>query len=233
MFDTTSIRTLLGAAVAATLPLLASCGGAGAGAGGSAGLLTTQPTNSGVNKVQVVRMGTGNEITKVDDTKNAVPYTAAVGDADGNPVAGVQVSASLRSLRYRKGTFIWNGDFWQQVVTAECSNEDLNGNLVLDPGEDTNGDTYLTPANAAVATPSSAVSAATGFVDMKVTYPRDHSLWLEARLTVEASIGAGTESTASRDFWLPGVANDYTKQDQGPPGFVSPYGMSANCADPF
>jgi hypothetical protein len=181
-----------------------------------------------------VRIGTGNEITKVDMTKNTVPFTALVTDSSGNAVSGVSILASLMPLRYAKGTWTWSGSAWQQIVNATCDSEDVNGNSQLDPGEDVNGDGVLTPGNVAVTqvTAPDAKTDATGFADLEITYPRWYSRWVEVRLRVTATVVAGTEGAAETDFVLPILANDIASESVAPPGIPSPFGTAPNCNTP-
>ena len=137
-----------------------------------------QATLTVSRSVLVVRIGTGNEIEKIDDTKNGMPYTVIVSDSSGNPVKDVLIQASLVPLRYFKGFYTWDGKKWATQYTLDpvppalegvtvtniyqCANEDTNGNGQLDPpqglrlGEDDpantigNGDGLLTPGNPAV-----------------------------------------------------------------------------------
>ncbi len=71
-----------------------------------------------------------------------------------------------------------------------------------------------------------------GNVDLKITYPRDQSTWLEVRLRVTAAVVAGTEGVAQTTIVLPGLASDYTSQTVSPPGPVSPYGSAGSCTVP-
>ncbi len=148
-----------------------------------------QATLTVSRSVLVVRIGTGNEIEKIDTTKNGMPYTVIVSDSSGNPVKDVLIQASLVPLRYFKGFYTWAGTAWATEYTTipvppalvgvtvtnlyQCANEDTNGNGQLDPpqgarlGEDDpgntigNGDGLLTPGNPAV------VSFNTGFENGK------------------------------------------------------------------
>jgi len=211
------------------------------------GTAITDDTTLTVSRRELsVLIGTGNEIEKLDSTKNAVPYTAIVSDSSGNPVENVLVQASLVSVRYLKGAYRWSGSIWEKIPGqgAVCFNEDVNGNgqLDTDTGEDLatggtgygNGDGKLTPGNPAVVTfvTAGGKTNAGGNVDMKVTYPRDRSTWLEVRLRVTAAVVAGTEGVAEVSFVLPGLAADYTNQNVAPPGATSPYGAGSDCRNP-
>ena len=198
--------------------------------------------------VLVVRIGTGNEIEKIDTTKNGVPYTVIVSDSSGNPVKDVQIQASLEPLLYFKGFYIWDGSTqWVKSIDQQCANEDTNRNGLLDPpqgltpGEDDpangigNGNGILTPGNPAVVAFNSGFengkTNALGYLDMRVIYPREYATWLQVRLRVTAVV-AGTEGVGAATFILPGVAGDYTSATVAPPGSSSPYGISTTCTLP-
>ena len=198
--------------------------------------------------VLVVRIGTGNEIEKIDTTKNGVPYTVIVSDSSGNPVKDVQIQASLEPLLYFKGFYIWDGSTqWVKSIDQQCANEDTNRNGDLDPaqgstlGEDDpangigNGDGKLTPGNAANVTFNTGFETgktnALGYLDMRVIYPREYASWLQVRLRVTAVV-AGTEGVGTATFILPGIAGDYTSATVAPPDVVSPYGTSTTCTLP-
>jgi Bacterial Ig-like domain (group 1) len=198
--------------------------------------------------VLVVRIGTGNEVEKIDTTKMGRPYTVIVSDSSGNPVKDVLIQASLVPLLYFKGFYIWNGvDQWVKSVNYQCANEDTNGNGQLDPaqgatlGEDDpangigNGDTFLTPGNPAVVAFNAGFETgktnSLGYLDMRVIYPREYATWLQVRLRVTAVV-AGTEGVGIATFTLPGVAGDYTSATVAPPGVFSPYGQASACTNP-
>jgi len=198
--------------------------------------------------VLVVRIGTGNEIQKIDTTKNGVPYTVIVSDSSGNPVKDVLIQASLQPLLYFKGFYTWNGtDFWVKTLNQQCANEDTNGNGQLDPaqgatlGEDNpangigNGDGLLTPGNPAVVAFNPGFETgktnSLGYLDMQIIYPREFSTWLQVRLRVTAVV-SGTEGVATATFNLPGLAGDYTSATVAPPGRNSPYGSQSTCTLP-
>ena len=198
--------------------------------------------------VLVVRIGTGNEIEKIDTTKNGMPYTVIVSDSSGNPVKDVLIQASLEPLLYFKGFYIWDGSTqWVKSIDQQCANEDTNRNGLLDPpqgltpGEDDpangigNGNGILTPGNPAVVAFNSGFengkTNALGYLDMRVIYPREYATWLQVRLRVTAVV-AGTEGVGAATFILPGVAGDYTSATVAPPGSSSPYGISTTCTLP-
>lgn len=189
-----------------------------------------------------VRIGTGNQITKIEGPDpeaapvfNEVPYGVVVTDAEGNPVAGVTLKSFVFSQAYQTGTWFWDAasepPVWRQNVVATCAGEDANENLLLDPGEDVNNDGQLTPGNVAAAffgETGEALLAQTddkGSAIMRVRYPRDRSEWVQVRVRVTATIPNGTEGKEERTFWLPMLSSDVTDAVVPPPGAVSPYGV--------
>ncbi|MEI6545560.1 MAG: Ig-like domain-containing protein, partial [Burkholderiales bacterium] len=222
---------------------------------GTPSVAASQASLTVSRSVLVVRIGTGNEIEKIDSTKNGVPYTVIVSDSSGNPVKDVLIQASLVPLVYFKGRYWWNNvDQWLktnpvtgEVTNYQCANEDTNGNGQLDPaqgatlGEDDpangigNGDTLLTPGNPAVVAFNTGFETgktnALGYLDMRVIYPREYATWLQVRLRVTAVV-AGTEGVGTATFTLPGIAGDYTSATVAPPGVFSPYGKASVCTNP-
>lgn len=192
-----------------------------------------------------VRIGTGNELVKVEELGaapvfNEMPYGVVVTDSAGNPVAGVTLNATVFSLTYGKG--YWspvaqcNVGFevcWLQVVQGVCASEDLNENLLLDRvplNEDLNGDGVLTPGNVAAAYFGATGLATTAVTDdkgssvLRIRYLRDRSAWVKVRLRITASVPDGTEGAEKVEFWLPMLASDVANPGVSPPGAVSPYG---------
>lgn len=231
----------------ALLGVLATAAVAGCGSGGGEREFDAEPTTptatTAVDAIKAlqVRIGTGNEITKVANTDpqaapvfNEMPWGIVVTDADGNPVAGVSLKSVVFSQAYRMGTWYWDGaattPVWKQSVSATCAGEDVNENLKLDAGEDRNADGQLTPGNVAAAffgETGEAVIAQTdamGSAVLRVRYPRDRSEWVQVKLRVVASIPNGTETTEDRLFWLPVLSSDVTDPVVAPPGANSPYG---------
>ena len=96
-----------------------------------------------------ISIGTGNLISSNTDSTYTKEFAAFVTDADSNPIENAQLTfrappnPAARGGVYRKGTWSWVNDpgVWVAVVTAECANEDVNGNGILDPEDfDENGD---------------------------------------------------------------------------------------------
>jgi hypothetical protein len=201
-------------------------------------------------------MGTGNkiDITKGDAVYQIV-YTVFAVDSNGAPLPNVQVTTSVLPVAYGKGQLACGGTSYAPVystLTTDpdayngqklCTNEDTdytgninslglcpNGSGGTYPCKDYNRNNKLDPGNVAVVSPASAMTDANGRVDVAITYPRDHSYWTEVTLKASTTV-QGTESSTSATFVLVGEIDDY-KCSTGPPGFTSPYGVAATCANP-
>jgi hypothetical protein len=190
-----------------------------------------------------ITLGTGNEIFETRPTNYEMPFKAIVTDANSNPVAGVRVELNLTPLRYFKGTYVEvtdvNGGFlrWGTAVAVRCTNEDiLTGEITKDRNgildgidEDLNGDGVLQPGNVATL-PAFVTTDATGIAEFRIDYPQDHANWVEVELEARTSV-AGSESAERTTFILPVLADDVDDRNNTPPGFTSPFGVSASCTD--
>ena len=123
------------------------------------------------------------------------------------------------------------------------ANEDVFLNGILDPAErlhldgivdineDFNHDGSLTPGNVATTT-SNIITDALGFATTTVAYAQNFASWAKVTLTAKITV-AGSETTSSVSFTLPGLAADYTNVTVAPPGRVSPFGQRRNCKSRF
>src|SRR5581483_325694 len=180
-----------------------------------------------------IALGTGNKISAPTTTTYAMPFSAVVTDAAGNPApAGTVFRLAVISVAYQKGAFITCGPPWVPTYTIPapslrssfgqgCPSEDVNTNGILDPGEDANSNNTLEPGN--VVTVPSTVNLVDGVATFNLTYPSDRAYWVEVTLKATASV-AGSESVETTTFVLPGLADDYSKCEVAPPGQISPYG---------
>jgi hypothetical protein len=198
-------------------------------------------------------LGTGNTI----DTSQGVAiyqivYTVLAVDSQGAALANVPVTVSVLPVAYGKGVLACatNATYWSPAYstattdpdsykgTKLCQNEDTDytGNInslgVVGgiPVKDYNQNGKLDPGNVAVVTPSTGTTDATGRLNVNVTYPRDHSYWVEVTLVASTTV-QGTQSSTSSTFVLQGALTDYLCTI-GPPGPVSPYGVANTCANP-
>lgn len=187
-----------------------------------------------------VRVGTGNQIRKIDETTNEMPWTARVTDSSGNAVAGAAVQTSIVGVRFSKGTYYPLGSTWSRGGETSgsppfaCISEDRNENGRMDPGEDLDRDGKLEP----VGVPSVVVNApgsrsdANGEAGIAVRYEREYGGWVEVRLRVTMATIAGTEGVDERTFVLPVLSNDLQDLMVPPPGAPSPFGVTSDCAKP-
>ena len=117
---------------------------------------------------------------------------------------------------------------------AGCASEDVNNNGILTTGpggNDYNANGKLDPGLVAATDVPNATTANGGSASVNLIYPKDHAYWVGIRLTATATV-AGTQSSTSADFWLPGAAIDYGTKTTAPPGPNSPYGQALTCKDP-
>jgi hypothetical protein len=112
-----------------------------------------------------------------------------------------------------------------------CLNEDVNGTGIFDASEDLNLNGRLDPGDVAAVTPGTVTTDSTGTANVNVTYPEDHALWVQVKLTATATVN-GTQSTTSAVFPLPMEASKLTTPTVDPPGRFSPYGISNSCSNP-
>ncbi|GAC10236.1 Ig-like domain-containing protein [Paraglaciecola chathamensis] len=179
--------------------------------------------------------GTGNTIQSPTESSYTKEFSAFVTDPDSNPVenANVTFSAPPKAFNvggtYEKGfwTFNTTTNIWNKNVTAVCDNEDLNGNGILDEGEDINGDAQLTPGNV-VAVQSQGITDANGQVLFTLSYPKAFGAWTTVSITANGE-SQGSESSEQHDYGLSVASDDLTDSASPPP--ANPYGESANCND--
>lgn len=169
-----------------------------------------------------VELGTGNTISAVDSTSYMMPWSAIVTDANRNPVAGAKVTATLTAVNYRKGVWVfrtsWQPASYYGTDLLSCASEDINGNNLLDVGEDLNGNRRLDPGSPATVqvTSEGGATGANGLAQLAVTYPKSFGEWTEVimRVTIATS---GTESTITRQFYLPVLGEDVNDIKKAPP----------------
>ena len=206
-------------------------------------VVTNTTTLTVAGQSLLVRVGTDNLVLKTPPVY-VKTYAAVVTDSAGNAVVGNSVRFALRPGRYFKGYYQYDAGVkqWVQVITtpAGCPNEDLNFNGILDvppvvavneddPTSNGNGNGRLDPGNVATVT-GIGVTNASGIATASVTYPEDHSNWVEE--TIEARTGVvGNDPPAVSTFVLQGLATDYLDPNTQPPGYISPYGIGGSCHD--
>jgi hypothetical protein len=188
-------------------------------------------------------LGTGNQISVLNELQYQKSFSVQVSDNDGNPAGGTAVTVRLRNLNYYKGYYVVSGDSWVAVYSTICDAEDINNNGVLQAGEDINGNGRLDPTNAATisAHPSETptftpgtgtiVTDENGFGYFSITYPKSEALWVKVRLTASADV-AGTESSEIYESTLAVLVTDLSSTSVTPPGGVeSKYGVAVDCSN--
>lgn len=113
--------------------------------------------------------------------------------------------------------------------------EDLNSNGILDFGEDANGSCRIEAGNVATVVDQASgtgtvTTDANGFGIVDVFYAQEFARWVEVTLEAKTSV-QGTEFAESTTFFLDIAASDVNNEDITPPGVISPFGQSNNCAD--
>lgn len=176
-------------------------------------------------------IGRASKITVPDILTYALPMAALVADSNGNPVPGAVVSLSVWPDSYTTGSYYRitpitpsnTGTRYCATTTAGISqttntigggpiatfaNEDINENLILDVGEDANGDGLLTPPNSSAGQlPTTVTADSNGIVHFDLTYLKQSAIWISVRLRARAFV-QGSESTSSFTFSLPAEVSD-------------------------
>ena len=170
-------------------------------------------------------------------------YVVSVVDSAGNAKPDVNLSVSVDLPTYYKGFLcgykvgeceapgVTGG--WIRVVTATCTNEDLNRNGVLENGEDTDNDARLDPGKSDVSVRLlSTKTGVDGLAVLQIEYPRNFGFWVAAHITVNASGISGTEGRATYvQDPVPVPTSALTNLQDSPAFIVSPYGIAPSCAD--
>lgn len=184
-----------------------------------------------------IKLGTGDELIELDDTRYALPYSVLVTDVEGNGVQGATVDLQAIPEFYYKGFYVVALDQEGELVwvpirtTGPCINEDLNRNGLLDPGEDDagtgNDSGTLEPGNViSVVSPQS--TDADGFALFQMPYAQQFANWVDVRLEARGAV-AGSEAASRELVTLPINALELLDTDSVPPGVTSPFGVSGDC----
>jgi hypothetical protein len=187
------------------------------------------------NRAFDISIGTGNLIESPDDTTYLKEFAIFVTDSVGQPIEGVSLTASTTPVKYtndgqyRKGYWVWEDPIWVPYYTASCDNEDINANGILDEGEDTNGDTFLTPGIVGTVTfQDSNLTDENGQAVIEIRYPRNYASFYDAEITVFAQ-STGSEASAATNYTFSVATDDINDEDVSPP--VSPFGINSVCTD--
>jgi len=214
--------------------------------------LVTDLVNLTVAQREVfISIGTGNEIFEPNTAQYRKEWVVQVTGIDGVGVDLVEVTFSILSEKYWDGrrAYVNPPGSWQtirgdQALPLEgCEDEDINNrNGILDGGpggpEDRNGNGEIEAGNiaTAVAQPTygegnTLTTDVNGFGVIDVYWPQEYAYWMDVTLEARTSV-QGTEFAASTTFALPGLAEDFTNENIGPPGEDSPFGTDGFCATP-
>ena len=155
-----------------------------------------------------VVIGYGSEITVKDTTTYQLPMAVQITDANGSPVVGTTVTLSAWPLYYSAG--VWydadpdtDKEKYVPYVVSSVSNEDLNENLILEPGEDLNFNGQLDPPNSSAgAVPNTVVTDDNGLANFNLTFLKNYSSWIVTRVRASAKV-YGTETASYISIRLP------------------------------
>ena len=161
----------------------------------------------------------------VDETSSNYiqPMSVLVANVAGQAVAGQVVTLSLWPIAWSTGTLIpCTPDPDDGASVGTFLGEDINENLILDPGEDGKRtyyatgttvlggtkDGFLTPVNSdAGAVPATVTTLENGVAGFNLTYPKDRAIWTVVRIRASTFVD-GSETVSQRIFRLPAAASD-------------------------
>jgi len=150
-------------------------------------------------------IGQATTITSINDnTAYKLAMSVMVVDSNGNSMSGTQVSLKVWPTRYGTGGSVEDG----RDPAEGYANEDTNRNLILDTGEDANGDGQLTPpGSAAGSVPSTVITDENGVATFDFVYIKGSAVWIQAEVTASTLV-YGTETQSTTTFWLGYVDSD-------------------------
>ena len=158
-----------------------------------------------------VFIGRGSEITVLNATTYALPMSVLVADSSGAGMAGQEVSLTVWPAAYSAGEwydYIGANEDFRPYISGTFFNEDVNENLILDPGEDVNQDGALTPPNSAggginsLSGQITVVTGENGVADFDLVYLKNSAVWITDRVRASTLV-QGTEISSSQTFVLP------------------------------
>ena len=120
-------------------------------------------------------------------TSYILPLTVLVTDSAGASVPNATVSLTAWPISYSTGT--WLSSNCILLITETLDNEDINENVILDPGEDFNLDGVLTPPNSAAgAIPATVTTNADGLSNFNLTYLKKYAIWITTRIRAKTLV---------------------------------------------
>jgi hypothetical protein len=172
-----------------------------------------------------VAFGQATVISENDNKSEYIyPMSVLVADSAGHAVEGARVSLSLWPIAWSTGTFC-TFDPDNGTNKGTFRSEDINANLILDPGEDglrvyyATGVTVvggtmngkLTPANSEAGSlpPGDIYTDASGVADFNLTFPKSSAIWTIVRMRA-STIVQGSETVGEIIFRLPFMEGDVT-----------------------
>lgn len=186
-------------------------------------------------------IGSDNVITKsASGIQYIKQFQIQAVDSAGNAKPDVSLSAVVDIDGYWKGSTppapptlltrdIYTGN--PAVLTHKwCINEDINRNSVMDTGEDTNHDGFLTPRKSDVAllfVNSVTKTDASGLALIQLSYPQNLATWLRVKIKVTAGV-SGSEGETTYTYILRAAQDDASNG-----AFLTPpYGSSLGQPSP-
>ena len=186
-----------------------------------------------------ISLGTGNELEEATSTSYLKRFGVFVSDSAGQPVSGVNLTASVAPVKYvnggeyRTGFWVFDDDAsqWVAIVNQNCETEDVNDNGILDTtprDEDTNEDGLLTPGliGTIAFANGAAVTDENGYAELEYRYPRSYAIWYDAVISVFGQ-STGSEASAKMRYTLSISADDVTDEGASPPAI--PFGVTDQC----
>jgi len=171
-----------------------------------------------------ISLGTGNELEEATSTSYLKRFGVFVSDSAGQPVSGVNLTASVAPVKYvnggeyRTGFWVFDDDAsqWVAIVNQNCETEDVNDNGILDTtprDEDTNEDGMLTPGliGTIAFANGAAVTDENGYAELEYRYPRSYAIWYDAVISVFGQ-STGSEASAKMRYTLSISADDVTDE---------------------
>jgi hypothetical protein len=187
-----------------------------------------------------ISIGNYNKLeTAANGTLYVEKFVVQVADASGLAVPDAVVSASVDIRYYGKGAWA-NGATTSSAWAATCGNEDLNRNGTLEgaytsvdgvdhPSEDVNGNMMLDPGKSDIILSyvDGNKTNAQGWLLVQVQYAQDKGSWLQYAVKATTAV-VGSEGTKERIF-----NTNVLEADVKNGSFrVSPYGVASVCTDP-
>ena len=194
-----------------------------------------------------ISIGTGNLLQSTDDSTYLKEFTVFVTDSVGRPIENESLTVSVTPVKfsaggeYRKGHWNWNDEssLWVVTTTAECPNEDINANGILDAVEEYkdeegkqvagNGDGLLTPGIVgSIRFTGEGITDENGQAILQYRYPKEYAVFTDVEIAVFTR-STGSEASAYSRYTLSIAAADISSEATPPPR--NPFGSGTSCLD--